>query len=92
MRTGGEKFVPVIASLSKRFGVSIGGHPLNAMTEKLQQVQNLQPLLKRAQLLVTQLSDASLHANAEVWDSATVHYTTLRRISRSNAVAVCGAT
>jgi hypothetical protein len=82
MKAGGEKFVPVIASLAKRFAVSIGAHPVNAMTEKMQQVTNLSPLLKRAQLLVTQLGDASLQGNAEVWDSATVLYGTLKRISR----------
>lgn len=84
MRAGGEKFVPEIASLARRYMVSIGGHPVNAMTEKLQQVQTLRPLLARAQLLVTQLSDASLHGNAEVWDSATVLYGTLKRISHKN--------
>lgn len=84
MKAGGEKYVPVIASLAKRFAVNIGAHPVSTMTEKMQQVTNLAPLLKRAQLLVTQLSDASLQGNADVWDSATVLYSTLKRLSRKS--------
>ena len=82
MKAGGEKHVPTIASLAKRFAVNIGAHPVNTMTERMQQVTNLTPLLKRAQLLVTQLGDASLQGNAQVWDSATVLYGTLKRIAR----------
>jgi hypothetical protein len=84
MRTGGEKIVPVIADLATRHAVNIGDHPVTAMTKRMDQVKALAPLIKRAQLLVTQLSDASLRANAEAWDTATVLYTTLRRISRKN--------
>jgi hypothetical protein len=85
MRTGGEKFVPVIASLAERFKVNVGGHDSATMTGKVQQAQSLAPLLKRAQLLTTQLNDASLAANSQAWDSATVLYSTLNRVSRSNA-------
>jgi hypothetical protein len=81
MKAGGEKFVPVIASLATRFGVNIGGHPVKAMNEKLQQVQSLMPLLKRAELLVTQISDATIRGNADTWSSATVLYGTLRRVA-----------
>jgi hypothetical protein len=84
MKTGGEKFVPVIAEMAKRFNVNIGTHPVNAMMEKLTQVQTLDPLLKRATLLTQQLSDASLSGSADVWDSATVLYGTLKRVSRRN--------
>ena len=85
LKLGGETVVPVLAALADRFEVSIGGFPVSTMTEKMQLVQTLLPLLERAELLQTQLHDAVLHANAQAWDTATVLYSTLRRISRKDA-------
>jgi hypothetical protein len=81
MRTGGEKIVAKIASLAKRFGVTIGGHSVDTMTAKLRQAEDLTPLLQRAELLVTQISNATLRANADTWSTATVLYGTLRRVA-----------
>ena len=84
LRRGGEGIIPTLASIVTRFGVKLESHPVDAMTEKTRHVQTLMPLLQRAQELVKLLEDEIMRSQAASWETATVLYSTMRRISRAN--------
>ena len=84
LRRGGEGIIPTLASIVTRFGVSLESHPVDAMTERTLHVQTLMPLLQRAQELVKLLEDEIMRSQAASWETATVLYSTMRRLSRAN--------
>jgi hypothetical protein len=81
LRKGGEKVIPTIAALSDQFGLTIASHPTDAMVAKMNQASSLAPLHKKLVAATKQVGDAIFQAQSESWDSAAVHYATLRRLA-----------
>jgi hypothetical protein len=81
LRKGGEKFIPTIAALADQFGLTIASHPTDAMVAKMNQASSLAPLHKKLVAATKQVGDAIFQAQSESWDSAAVHYATLRRLA-----------
>jgi hypothetical protein len=84
LRKGGEKFIPTILALSERIGLSVPSHPTSAIKASLSKVQSLAPIHESVASAEKHLSDAMFEAQAESWEGATVHYTVLRRLSKTD--------
>jgi hypothetical protein len=84
LRRGGEKVISTVAALSNQYGLTIPEHPTDAMVAKMNTAQSLIPLHKKMVDLTKQVSDAIFQAQSESYGSATVHYTTLRRLAGKN--------
>jgi hypothetical protein len=84
LRKGGETVIPTVAALSDRFGLSIPSHPTSDMVAKMTKAQSLIPLHRGLVAATKQVGDAIFQAQSQSWGSATVHYSTLRRLARSD--------
>jgi hypothetical protein len=81
LRKGGEKVIPTIAALANQFGLTIASHPVEAMVGKMNQASSLAPLHKKLVAATKQVGDAIFQAQSESWESAAVHYATLRYLA-----------
>jgi hypothetical protein len=84
LRKGAEKVIPTIAALSEQFGLSLPSHPTSVVLTKLNQVQSLAPLRQKMSVALKQIDDVIFAAGSESWTGATVHYTTLKRLAKTN--------
>jgi hypothetical protein len=84
LRKGGETVIPTVATLAEQFGLKVASHPTDAMVTKAQRAHALLPLHKLLVATTKQVADQMFSANAESWQAATVHYSMLRRLARTN--------
>jgi hypothetical protein len=84
LRKGGETVIPTVAALSDQFGLNVTSYPTSTMTAKAKQAASLIPLHKLLIAATKQVADQMFAANSESWKGATVHYTMLKRLSRTN--------
>lgn len=84
LRKGGETVIPTVAALSEKFGLNVASHPTTTMVEKAKKAHSLIPLQKQLITATKQVSDQMFSANSESWVAATVHYSMLKRLSRTN--------
>ncbi len=84
LRKGGEKVIPTIVALSQQFGLVVPSHPTSAITANVNKATNLVAVHKQLVTATKQVADAIFKAQSEGWDGATVHYTVLKRLSKSD--------
>ena len=84
LRKGGEKVIPTITALSEQFGISVASHPTSAITANVNKANSLVAVHKQLVTATKQVEDAIFKAQSDSWDGATVHYTVLKRLARSN--------
>jgi hypothetical protein len=84
LRKGGETVIPTVTALSDQFGLSIVSHPTTTMVEGAKKAQSLIPLYKQLVQAAKQVADQMFTANSTSWSAATVHYTMLRRLAKTN--------
>ena len=84
LRKGGEKVIPTITALSEQFGISLLSYPTSAITANVTQASRLVALHKQLVTATKQVSDAMFQADSKSWEGATVHYTALKRLAKTN--------
>jgi hypothetical protein len=84
LRKGGEKVIPIITALSEQFGLDLPSHPTAAIKANVSKANELVAIHKQLVTATKQVSDAIFKAQSEGWDGATVHYTVLKRLAKSN--------
>ena len=84
LRKGGETVIPTVAALSVQYGLSIASHPTTTMVESAKKAQSLIPLHKQLVQATKQVADQMFSANSESWGGATVHYSMLKRLAKTN--------
>jgi hypothetical protein len=84
LRKGGEKVVPTLLALSDRIGLSVPSYPTAAIQANLDKVKALSPVHEGVTSAQKHLSDAIFQAQSEIWEGATVHYTMLKRLAKTD--------
>jgi len=84
LRKGGETVIPTVATLSTQFGLTVASHPTTTMVEKAKRAQSLIPLHKQLVTATKQVADQMFSANSESWAAATVHYSMLKRLAKTD--------
>jgi hypothetical protein len=84
LRKGGETVIPTVAALSSQYGLSVASHPTTTMVSSAQKAQSLIPLYKKLVQATKQVADQMFTANSESWTAATVHYSMLKRLAKTN--------
>jgi hypothetical protein len=84
LRKGGEKVVPTILALSDRLGLSLPSHPTAAIQADLDKVKTLAPVHVGIVSAEKHLGDAIFQAQSRIWEGATVHYTVLKRLAKTD--------
>jgi hypothetical protein len=84
LRKGGETVIPTVAALSDQFGLTVTSYPTATMAANAKQAASLIPLHKQLVALTKQVEDQMFVGNSAGWKGATVHYSMLKRLSRSN--------
>ena len=84
LRKGGEKVIPILATLSEQAGLVVPSHPTDTMKQKMDLAEELVPIHKLMVVLTKHLSDALFLAQSQSWGAATVHYSVLRRLAQYN--------
>jgi hypothetical protein len=82
IRTGGEKFIPLLAELAATYGITSPVHTIDEMSSLLEQVQKLVPLQRRVEVLLKLVEDTDLQANSDMWSAATFVYSVLKRMAK----------
>jgi hypothetical protein len=84
LRKGGEKVIPTITALSEQYGLTVPSHPTSAITANVNKANSLVAVHKQLVTATKQVEDAIFKAQSESWDGATVHYTVLKRLAKSD--------
>jgi hypothetical protein len=84
LRKGGEKVIPTITALSEQFGINVPSHPTSAIKANVTKANSLVAVHKQLVTATKQVEDAIFKAQSESWDGATVHYTVLKRLAKSD--------
>jgi hypothetical protein len=84
LRKGGEKVIPTITALSQQFGINLPSHPISVITANVEQAKNLTAIQKQLVTATKQVSDAIFKAQSTSWEGATVHYSVLKRIGKTD--------
>ncbi|MGO8993770.1 MAG: hypothetical protein ACLQVI_10615 [Polyangiaceae bacterium] len=84
LRKGGEKVIPTITALSEQFGLSVPSYPASAITANVTQANSLVAVHKQLVTATKQVSDAIFSAQSKGWEGATVHYSVLKRLARTD--------
>ena len=84
LRKGGEKVIPTITALSEQYGISVPSYPTSAITANVTQATSLVALHKQLVTATAQVSDAMFQADSKSWEGATVHYSVLKRLAKTN--------
>ena len=91
LRKGGEKVIPTITALSEQFGLVVPSFPTSAITANVTQANSLVALHKQLVTATKQVSDAMFQADSKSWEGATVHYSVLKRLAKTNGDSRYGA-
>jgi hypothetical protein len=84
LRKGGEKVIPTITALSQQFGINLPSHPISVITANVEQAKNLIAIQKQLVTATKQVSDAIFKAQSTSWEGATVHYSVLKRLGKTD--------
>jgi hypothetical protein len=84
LRKGGETVIPTVVALSEQFGLNVASHPTSEIMAKLNQAQSLIPLHKQLVTMVKHVADVIFAAHSASWEGSTVHYSMLRRLSKTD--------
>jgi hypothetical protein len=84
LRKGGEKVVPTLLALSDRIGLNVPSHPTSAIQANLDKVKALSPVHESVVSAEKHLGDSIFQAQSKIWEGATVHYTVLRRLAKTD--------
>jgi hypothetical protein len=84
LRKGGETVIPTVAALAQQYGLSVPGFPTGTMLTQLNQAQDLIPLHKQMVSALDKVENAIFVGHSKSWASATVHYTMLRRLAKTD--------
>jgi hypothetical protein len=84
LRKGGEKVIPTITALSEQYGINVPSHPTSDITASLEQAKNLVAIHKQLVTATKHVSDAIFQAESKGWQGATVHYSVLKRLARTD--------
>jgi hypothetical protein len=84
LRKGIEKVIPTLMALSDRIGLSVPAYPTATIQANLDKVKTLSPVHEGVASAEKHLSDAIFQAQAEIWEGATVHYSMLKRLAKTN--------
>jgi hypothetical protein len=84
LRKGGEKVIPTILALSDRIGLSVPEYPTATIQANLDKVKTLSPVHEGVVSAEKHLGDAIFQAQAQIWEGATVHYSMLKRLAKTN--------
>jgi hypothetical protein len=82
LRKGGEAIAVVLASIGERFAVDLPQFPASTMLENIARARSLGPLHLKLTIALKRVDDAIFEAQSEGWEAATMHYSTLKRLSR----------
>jgi len=84
VRKGGAAMVKTIAALSDKIGLVVPSQPTATLVGKINQAQSLVALHQEMVTATKQVADAMFLAQSQSWAGATVHYSVLRRLSKSD--------
>jgi hypothetical protein len=84
LRKGGETIISTVAALSEKFGLTVASHPTAAMLEDSKKAQSLIPIHRDLDTATKQVADQIFAANSKSWAAATVHYSMLKRLAKTN--------
>jgi hypothetical protein len=84
LRKGGEKVIPTILALANQFGVTVASHPTGPVAADIAKAQQLAPIQKQLVTAEKQVSDAIFSAESRAWEAATVLYSILKRLAKTN--------
>jgi hypothetical protein len=84
LRKGGEKVIPTLLALSERLGLVVPSHPTSAIQANLDKVKTLTPVLESVTSAEKHLADAVFESQSAAWEGATVHYSVLRRLAKTD--------
>lgn len=83
-RRGGETIVSTIARLGKEHGLDLSGRSIDAMSLNIERAQAFAPLREALVVCLQMVDDAILANSGEAWQTATLVYTMLRRLAKTN--------
>jgi hypothetical protein len=84
LRKGGEKVIPTITTLSDQYGLTVPSFPTSAIKANVAQASNLVAVHKQLVIATKQVADAIFKADSQSWEGATVHYSVLKRLAKTN--------
>jgi hypothetical protein len=84
LRKGGDAMVHTITTLSDKLGLVVPSQPTATLVAKITQAQSLVALHQELVTATKQVSDAIFKAQSESWAGATMHYSMLRRLAKSD--------
>jgi hypothetical protein len=82
LRKGGEAIAAALAVLSQQFAVDLPRFPASTMLENLDRARSLGPLRTKLTIALKRVDDVIFESQSEGWEAATMHYSTLKRLSR----------
>jgi len=82
VRTGGEKYIPLLVTLAAKYAITSPVHAVGEMADLLEQVQKLVPLQSQMMLLLKVVEDSIIQTNGDMWSAATFVYSVLKRMAK----------
>ncbi len=83
-RKGGAQVVKTIAALSDKFGLVVSSIPTATLVAKVNKAEDLVALHQELVTATKHVADAMFQAQSESWAGATVHYSMLRRLAKTD--------
>jgi hypothetical protein len=84
LRKGGATIVQTVATLSDKVGLVVPSQPTATLVEKVNQAQSLVALHQELVTATKHVADAMFLAQSQSWAGATVHYSMLRRLGKTD--------
>jgi hypothetical protein len=84
LRKGGAAMVKTIAALSDKVGLVVPSQPTATLVGKINQAESLVALHQELVTATKQVADAMFLAQSQSWAGTTVHYSVLRRLSKTD--------
>ena len=84
LRKGGESVIETIAALSEQFGLVVPNHPTAEMVDGIAAAKPLVAVHKQLATATKNVSDVIFSKHSQSWASASVHYSMLRRLAKTD--------
>ncbi len=84
LRLGGEKAVPIVAALVKKYGLESPSLQAETMTANMATAQSLVPVQKRLETLNKRMEDEIFNAHSAGWAATSDGYAQLTRMAKKN--------
>jgi hypothetical protein len=84
LRKGGAAVVQTLAALSDKVGLVVPSQPTAPLVEKVNQAQSLVALHQELVTATKHVADTMFLAQSQSWAGATVHYSMLRRLGKTD--------